>query len=358
MNKELIDRVWSVLPNEFKEEVKKKYIAYTGSIYENFYIKTFGFHNLTSDAEGEEMLTVPKKRVMEIYNHCNGGTAQAIKNIFGKLIYDMNNDGIITPLDKFKGLPHLNEKQEVITDYEGYAPTLYPYEDKWFVSWVSSEGDSILDFQAESPEKAIESAYNHLFGSKCLPDGNEDNFATKEPKPAEPKFKVGDYAMMNGRKVEIIGYSDRFPQEYRVHVQTENYQTNVKESDLEPYTEPKYHRGEKVRYNGYVYEVEGLVGKNRYALKGLNFDLDEDMIEPCTELEKQSRNLSQEAANCDKQFDNTLKDSFSKERRLNIAAMAMQGLLARIDDTPQVIAETAFRYADALIKEAEKGGDE
>ena len=44
--------------------------------------------------------------------------------------------------------------------------------------------------------------------------------------------------------------------------------------------EAKYHKGEKVCYNGYVYEIEGLVGKNRYALKGLNFDLDEDMIEP------------------------------------------------------------------------------
>lgn len=44
--------------------------------------------------------------------------------------------------------------------------------------------------------------------------------------------------------------------------------------------EPKFKVGEKACYNGYVYEIEGLVGKNRYALKGLNFDLDEDMIEP------------------------------------------------------------------------------
>lgn len=50
--------------------------------------------------------------------------------------------------------------------------------------------------------------------------------------------------------------------------------------------ETKYNEGEKVRYNGYVYEVEGLVGKDRYSLKGLNFDLHEDMIdtyEPHTE---------------------------------------------------------------------------
>lgn len=45
------------------------------------------------------------------------------------------------------------------------------------------------------------------------------------------------------------------------------------------------------------------------------------------------------------------------DRRLTIAAIAMRGMLARVDDTPQVIAETAFRYADALIAESEKGGE-
>lgn len=44
--------------------------------------------------------------------------------------------------------------------------------------------------------------------------------------------------------------------------------------------EAKFKAGDKVCYNGYVYEIEGLVGKNRYALKGLNFDLDENMIDP------------------------------------------------------------------------------
>lgn len=73
-----------------------------------------------------------------------------------------------------------------------------------------------------------------LFGSKCLPDD-----------------KVDDKNSSNFERLE-------------------------KNEEIEP----KYHRGEKVRYNGYVYEVEGLVGKNRYALKGLNFDLDEDMIDP------------------------------------------------------------------------------
>lgn len=92
--------------------------------------------------------------------------------------------------------------------------------------------------------KGVMSVFETLFGSKCLPD----NVATYEP------------------NVEGLG-------------------DNVEISEPKP-AEPKYHRGEKVRYNGYVYEVEGLVGKNRYALKGLNFDLDEGMIEPCTEPRK------------------------------------------------------------------------
>ena len=132
--------------------------------------------------------------------------------------------------------------------------------------------------------------------------------------------------------------------------------------------EPKYHKGEKVFYNGYVYEIEGLVGKNRYALKGLNFDLDEDMIDPCepyTESEKESRNLSQDPANCDKHFDNILKDSFSNKRRLTIAAMAMQGILSnpKIMDSPGALDDEryikliSFSIADAFLDECEKGGD-
>lgn len=49
----------------------------------------------------------------------------------------------------------------------------------------------------------------------------------------EPKFKVGQFAMFKGRRVEIIGYSEHYPQMYRVFVLAENYHTDAKESDLE-----------------------------------------------------------------------------------------------------------------------------
>lgn len=321
MNRELIDRAWACLPREFREEVKK---IYNSSIwvtdydqgYKDAMEKFFG-HNLTSDAEGEEMLTVPRKRVMEIYNHCNGGGAQVIEDIFGKLTYDMNNDGIITPLDKFKGLPHLNEKQEVITDYEGYAPTLYPYEDKWFVSWVSSEGDSILDFQAESPEKAIESAYNHLFGSKCLPDEKvSDCHHLQEPKPAEPKFNLGDivrfkyccttyridgFKMLDGAMLYQVG------------------EVWAEESDLEPYTEPEEDTSPNV--NNSDIDIDELVAKGY-------------VVDPA------------------KQFDNIIKESFRNHNRLQLAATILAGLLASGKEKRPV--RRALSLADALIKQSDK----
>lgn len=109
----------------------------------------------------------------------------------------------------------------------------------------------------------VQSIYD-LFGSKCLPDvpssdAHEDNFATKEPKPAEPE-------------------------------------------------EPT-------------------------------------CTDTCTDdCPSQSRDLSQETANCDK----------CNDLRPHIAAMMAQAILTRIDDIPQVIAEAAFRHADSLIAESKK----
>lgn len=229
-------------------------------------INLFG-ENLTSDADGEdELLTVPRKDIVELYR----------------------------------------EVQKTISQCKGTE----------------------LATQAIGIRSVIWS----FFGSKCLPDK-----------------KIGSKRLVN-----IIKDSMENPLPDKM----------LLDGTIEPKTaEPKYHKGEKVCYNGYVYEVEGLVGKNRYAIKGLNFDLDEDMIEPYTEPEKniaENRNFSQD---CDKQFDNILKDSFAKERRLTIAAQMMQGLICAplipgVDPNPsaEYLAQAAFRLADALIAEAEKGG--
>lgn len=75
---------------------------------------------------------------------------------------------------------------------------------------------------------------------------------------------------------------------------------------------------------------------------------------------EENANLSQETSNCDNHFDNILKDGFSKERRLNIAAMVMQGIMT--NPNPQMVemdahrvADLAILMADTLIAECEKG---
>ena len=200
MNKELQDKAWSVLPKEFKEEVKKLYREFTFT-REGYYVELFGLHNLTSDSE--------------------------------KL---------------------------------------------------------------------------------------------SEPKPSEPRFKVGD-------KV-VVSYC---------------------------FERDKIGRIQEVLYDG-CYDIDYGGGCTGHRII-------ESRLEPYTEPEEESRNLSQETANCDKQFDNILKDSFRNGRRLNIAAMAMQGILSNPQllkiaietyqeeigspDIYVAVAKTAKEQADALIAECE-----
>lgn len=108
MNKELQDLVWSILPKEFKEEVKKIYCTpgHRAEVY-TLLQNLFGAGNLTSDAEGEvELLHVTRQKVMGLYANAkklhdlytnatciNGaesstidstaGTMRVLKNLFG-----------------------------------------------------------------------------------------------------------------------------------------------------------------------------------------------------------------------------------------------------------------------------------
>lgn len=169
-----------------------------------------------------------------------------------------------------------------------------------------------------------EGYYVELFGLHNL---TSDNEKINEPKPSEPRFKVGD-------KVVVC---------YRL------------EHD-------KIGRIQEVLYNGY-YDIDYGGGRTEHHII-------ESRLEPYTEANEKSRNLSQETANCDKHFDNILKDSFRNERRLNIAAIAMQGILSNPQllkiaietyqeeigspDIYVAVAKTAKEQADALIAECER----
>lgn len=256
MTKELQDLAWSILPKEFKEEVKRVANIFSrrtsgmlggertlADTFLNEFINLFGRHNLTSDAEGEEMLTVPRKKVQEFYVKCK----EVTKN-----------------------------------------PYSYP------------------DYSHESALSRM-ALLDILFGPKCLPDNVDSldsNIDSLEPKPAEPKFKVGDY----------------------------------------------------VRYKGGVHKVVATAKDNRCYLNKILGCIDESDLEPYTEPKEniaETRNFSQD---CDKQVDTILKDSFAKERRLNIAAMIMAAMMqnAKWGDKYSHIATISCAAADALIIEVEK----
>ena len=133
MTIELQNKVWSILPKEFKEEVKEIYLnIYLNAVEHHpcgYNHKTdllkylFGNHNLTSDAEGEETLICEKSKVQRAYN-----TAREI---------------------------------------------------------VKAENPDSLMY---SMHTQIMCVLESIFGSKCLPDKlNEDNFAKSEPQLAEQK---------------------------------------------------------------------------------------------------------------------------------------------------------------------------
>lgn len=103
MDKELIDRAWRVLPAEFRESVKSDYLyLLSGKCREDLFSlgmmaklqHLFGIHNLTSDAEGEEMLTCVKDQAVKLYDIAdrafaiNGdkwyqGYMKAMQDLFG-----------------------------------------------------------------------------------------------------------------------------------------------------------------------------------------------------------------------------------------------------------------------------------
>lgn len=288
MTKELQDLAWKCLPKRFKEEVKSHYVGLNAAYRALFskdsltnaecdrcnamrekivlYNMYFGYHNLTSDAEGEEMLCVSRKQVQEMYA-------------------DIIND---------------------IRDYNGENPEMV------------GTTDPILRERATGMKAQL----CRLFGSKCLPDEAcnvaSSDVASSKPKPTEPKFKrckkvitpsgevciIEDTYFENGCWLCLVGDPARW----------------IPESDLEPYTEPK-----------------------------------------------ENVNLSQDSANCDKEFDNIPKDSFSKERRLNIAVQMVKAITqcpeiieriasAEADSLLDDIVDDALHLTDRLISKCEKGG--
>ncbi len=71
-------------------------------------------------------------------------------------------------LVKFKSLQHIDKDVHKTLKDWGYAPNLYFCDGMWHVSWIScEEGDSIKDFEGNTPEEAIDKAYNWFHSTFC-----------------------------------------------------------------------------------------------------------------------------------------------------------------------------------------------
>lgn len=149
MNKELQDLAWSLLPKEFKEEVKKEWKtanneerlshdAFLRGCYSTMTL-LFGLHNLTSDAEGEEILTVSRKNVQKMYSY---------------------NEEELTKDPTNKGALLLKLRLDALFGYK----------------CLPDEGTDCTPVEVGVAENATTSNV----------DSPEDNVGSLEPKPAEP----------------------------------------------------------------------------------------------------------------------------------------------------------------------------
>lgn len=71
-------------------------------------------------------------------------------------------------LEKFKSLQHITKDLHQTLEDWGYAPNLYFFDVMWHVSWIScEEGDSIKDFEGNTPEEAIDKACGWFHSTFC-----------------------------------------------------------------------------------------------------------------------------------------------------------------------------------------------
>ena len=136
-------------------------------------------------------------------------------------------------------------------------------------------------------------------------------------------------------------------------------QPRFKQSDRVVYmlnSEPKF-CGTVTQVN----EHQGTTESNHYYTYHILFDhgmdakwVNEFRLMPCEDPKPEKLCKSEHSS---EQFDRVIKDDFKKQNRLNIAAMAMAGMLASpVDYHDDNIVKFALEYADALIAAAEKGG--
>lgn len=312
---------WQCLPSDAKKEVKQAFSMPTTNEYEQGYdnalVSLFGYHNLTSDAEGEEMLTVPRKKVL--------------------YMYDFNEDILICD-PTHNGAKLLKAKLQ-----ELFGSKCLPDED---CNVASSDVAS--------------------------------NVAGSKPKPTEPKFnyKVDDKVRVKGVNNYIlcgkVGVIKKLPDKiepfnYRIGFENDKY-TYLSEEYLEPYTEPDTSHETSVCENHSDNTSQKEVNMN----SNCNLSQETANCDKCPKSVQKKHPVFGHSVVKDEMIDSIIKDGFREHNRLYVAAMAMQGILSNQQllkiaietyqeetgspDMYVAVAKAAKAQADALIAESEKGG--
>lgn len=80
----------------------------------------------------------------------------------------------LSALEKFALLPNITifEEGELTKvdkeQDEGYTPTLYWYDKAYCVDWICEENNTILGFNGDTPEEAINKAFDFCLSEKLI----------------------------------------------------------------------------------------------------------------------------------------------------------------------------------------------
>ena len=209
MTIELQNKVWSILPKEFKEEVKRMHRIADSDVDQMIVMITlenvFGHHNLTSDEEGEEMLTVKRSDVINEFDKLHKLSYKAadlqlglnaFRTLFGSkcLPGKLNEDNFAKSEPKFN---IKNNKEmnfcEILKGHEGetfYSPcygyiTLKAIKPYCYFSLFFNDHNSEYKFTKYGKISTSNDADCVLFPSKDQRDWNK---WIEEQNPKTPKI--------------------------------------------------------------------------------------------------------------------------------------------------------------------------
>lgn len=381
MTKELQDLAWSVLPKEFKEEVKRHFFKKNAqspfSIECDVLCKYFGPHNLTSDAEGDddETLYVSRKKLQYFYENLRrvgeNHAAFALQSLFGSKCMPDENSSNVEKLDKndedynvdsseqkAAGPKYGSDDKVTLNGCGGFVITssyLDPYTREYKYRLGGFKGhfcESDLEPYTEPEGKLGMDARGWFridtdaIGNKIkvrIPSGVTGPYTEPEDevakmKPIESKVSVYLATKEEDEELRLLLHKNGFKWETGTSlINTTYYDPKIESTTIY-----------------YIYPDKSVTYYGRRTSDALTL----------AEFEQkyfgENVNLSQKTANCDKCPKSVQKThpDFGHSR-LHIAAMAMQGLLSNttrfssyeISDLVRI----SLNCADALIKEAKKG---